>query len=263
MPHQTPLIIRQTPDCLTAQVVTECPVMDPRWVGFWNNLRNLPPLRLSRWTWRDGVDVETLEHHQHTVSTMLICIQGVIRVVGRASCDLRAGDAIVIAAGCWHRHEPVRGEASFLQLGLLAGRCDASARQGRLKMWGWTIDDRLHRLLDGSDDETISVPSRLLQERLVAIDWVHPAVLPMAELVWNNIHRDVSVTDLLERSSLAPRQAGVVFSRFFGRGLGSELRSQRRRLAVRLLADGMEPNQVLRWCGLRNRLALRRLLDPA
>jgi hypothetical protein len=209
------------------------------------------------------VDVETLEHHQHTVSTMLICIQGVIRVVGRASCDLRAGDAIVIAAGCWHRHEPVRGEASFLQLGLLAGRCDASARQGRLKMWGWTIDDRLHRLLDGSDDETISVPSRLLQERLVAIDWVHPAVLPMAELVWNNIHRDVSVTDLLERSSLAPRQAGVVFSRFFGRGLGSELRSQRRRLAVRLLADGMEPNQVLRWCGLRNRLALRRLLDPA
>ena len=262
MPQQTPLIIRQTTDCLTAQVVTECPVMDPRWVGFWNSLRHLPPVRLTRWSWRDGVEVEAVDHHQHAVSTMLICVHGVVRVVGRTICDLRAGEGIVIAAGCWHRHEPARGEVAFLQLGLLAGRCDVSVRQGRLKMWGWTGDDRLHRLLDGTDAETASVPARLLAERLVAIDWGHPAVLPMAELVWNNIHRDVSVTDLVARAPLAPRQAGTVFSRFFGAGISGELRAQRRRLAARLLADGMEPDQVLRWCGLRNRLALRRLLDP-
>ena len=246
-------------------------LIDPAWAVFWQRQAELAmvgPGVCRRWGWRDGAEPGAVGFHQHAVATLVVCLLGSVRIVGRTVQDLHPGESLIIAPGCWHCHIQMRHRRSYMHLGMMRGRTDVLLHHDDLRIWSDAGDAELHQQSFGRDqrEDTERVRQVLMELRyrdLVPIDWGHHAVEVMAAKMWNNLHRDVSVTDLLQIPDVGLHRASELFHGFFGRSVRDELHEQRAALARSLMDDTMMPDLVLSWTGMRNRLALRRLLGES
>jgi len=204
------------------------------------------------WRAADGGDAQTLRGHQHVVPTLVLCLQGVARVVGARTADLRPGEALAIAPGCWHEHVALRSGSLVFCLGFIASRCDILLADHRETSWG-TIKEQpfrlwMDRIMAGRDaaESRAQVPMILAQifaEKASPVHWLHPAVQRMASTLWWRLHTPITAADIVRAAAvggdgIGHSRAYELFTAFFGATPKQELLRQRLALAGQLLEEG-------------------------
>lgn len=227
---------------------------------------------VARWRARDGGDSATLRGHQHVVPTLWVCLQGVARVIGATVLDLRPGEALVIAPGCWHEHVALRPGSQAFGLGFMANRCDILIADHAETSWG-TVHPQpfrlwMDRLLVEADPvaSTAQVREILLQlfsERASPVSWMHPAVQRMASTVWWRLHTPITAADIVRAAATGPDGLGhsrayELFTAFFGATPKQELLAQRLALARQLLAEHEPISAIAVRCGFGSRASFTR-----
>jgi AraC-like DNA-binding protein len=223
-----------------------------------------------QWTPSDGLSCGSARPaHQHTMPTLMLCLDGQLRVTGRHSVDLGAGDLLLIEPGCWHEHPPLRPGTNFFALGFLAGRCDMKFCGDGHRLWGAVPDEpcrqQMEALMFAPDAaERLRLVDELLggiaEQPIAAVDWLQPGVHGMAEWLWLHLHERVDGRAMLAHAGLSRSTGFRLFQRFFGHSPRRELMALRAELAHHLVRRGFMPGDVARRCGLSGASEVRQLL---
>ena len=206
--------------------------------------------------------------------TLVICLEGVIRVQGRMARDLRAGEALVIAPGCWHEHVALRRGAIAFGLGFLARRCDILLADHRETSWG-TINDQPFRLwmerlvqaeqgsAGAAAQQVMEMVAQIFAEKASPISWLHPAVSRMAKVLWSRLHTPITAADIVRAArsrddGLGHSRAYELFTAFFGETPKQVLTGQRLALAGQFLKEGATIAEAARRSGFSTRAGFTR-----
>jgi hypothetical protein len=247
---------------------------DPTRLSLWLSLHRVGgAIRSVRlWRARDGGDAQTLRGHQHVVPTLVLCLQGVARVIGARTCDLRPGEALAIAPGCWHEHVALRPGSLVFSLGFMAARCDIMLADHRESSWG-TVKEQpfrlwMDRIMAGSDAEAAragvaSICAQIFAERASPVHWLHPAVQRMATTLWWRLHTPITAADIVRAAAVGPDGIGhsrayELFTAFFGATPKQELLRQRLALARQLLDEGAAISEAAARSGFTARASFTR-----
>jgi len=253
---------------------------DPSRIRLWLRLHAAAESITSVAFWKaaDGADPARLRGHQHVVPTLVICLEGVIRVQGRVARDLRAGEALVIAPGCWHEHVTLRRGAIAFGLGFLAQRCDILLADHRETSWG-TINDQpfrlwMERLVQAGSAATgpssvqaqaqvREMVAQIFAEKASPIHWLHPAVSRMARMLWSRLHTPITAADIVRAArsrddGLGHTRAYELFTTFFGETPKQVLTGQRLALAAQYLQEGATIAAAARRSGFSTRAGFTR-----
>jgi AraC-like DNA-binding protein len=185
--------------------------------------------------------------HQHAVPTLIACLAGSVPVVGRIAVDLQPGDILLIEPGCWHHQPRMRSGTIGFGLGFIAGRCDVVFFTHARKFWGTIAEQPYADLLTGLMSEPVvaerlraidEIVAGVAQERINFLDWIHPAVLEMAEYLWRHLHLRVAIDHVVAHGALSRTSGFRLFKGFFGRTPKQELLASRCALATHLLTRG-------------------------
>jgi AraC-like DNA-binding protein len=245
--------------------MTDATMADPERMRMWARLAAIADHGLAgvhAWGLADGCEPGAAPPaHQHTVATMVLCLSGVVRVVGRRALDLKPGEMLVIAPGCWHDHIAHRPGSTACGLGLLAGKSDVLFFDHQQVLWGAVpaepYQGLLLGLLAGGEAERLRLADELLtglvRERIHYVDWSEPSVLRMAAHLWNHLHQPITADDVVAQSQLGRSQSFVRFKDFFGRSPKQELEAQRLALARHLLRARLPVAEVAKRCGFPTR----------
>jgi hypothetical protein len=227
---------------------------DPTRLSLWLSLHAIRDAIRSVTVWRaaDGGDAQTLRGHQHVVPTLVLCLQGVARVVGARTADLRPGEALAIAPGCWHEHVALRSGSLVFCLGFIASRCDILLADHRETSWG-TIKEQpfrlwMDRIMAGRDAaesraQVSMILAQIFAEKASPVHWLHPAVQRMASTLWWRLHTPITAADIVRAAAvggdgIGHSRAYELFTAFFGATPKQELLRQRLALAGQLLEEG-------------------------
>jgi AraC-like DNA-binding protein len=225
---------------------------------------------LIHWRPQDGMDVPTGQErpcHQHAVPTIIGCLEGAIQVIGRASTDLLPGDLLLLEPGCWHHQPRTMPGCSGFGIGFLAGHCDVAFFDSGEKLWGKVREQPYRTLVDALIDEDAQaerlrlvdeILGGLTTERIAFIDWIHPAVLAMAEYVWGHLHLRLDVDTMIACSGLRRTLGYRLFKEFFQRSPKQEHINQRLALAIHLRKRGFTSDEAAQRSGFDNRLDMVR-----
>jgi AraC-like DNA-binding protein len=247
---------------------------DPTRMRLWLKLHQVAGAIRSVRRWRavDGGDPERLRGHQHVVPTLSLCIDGVARVQGAATVDLRPGEALAIAPGCWHEHVKLRPGSAAFGLGFIAGRCDILLVDADEVSWGMINAEPFHTLMDRlmaaePEDErarlVAEICTQIFNEKASPIRWLHPAVQRMASALWRRLHTPITAADIVRAAASGPDGIGhsrayQLFTAFFGGTPKQVLLTQRLALAAQLLSEGASVSETAVRCGFSSRADLTR-----
>jgi AraC-like DNA-binding protein len=270
------------PGWLAAAHAVRCPTMashvliDAERALMWRHLTDLAasgPLRVHCWGIADGLPHPSpVPAHQHAVPTLVLCLQGSVRVLGRRSLDLAAGEALVIEPGCWHDHLAHRRGSTSFGMGQVADKTDVLFFGYRLGLWGWVPGEPyaglLERLMDATDQEQrLRLVGRLLDqvvgEQVRSIEFDDLDVLAMAAHLWNHLHDPLDAMQITGRCSSGQTKAFRAFKEFFTRTPKQELLHERLLMARHLLRRGMAIPEVAARCGFTSRSDLTRAFGRA
>ena len=249
-------------------------LFDPARASLWERFFTLARegvKRFHQWTPGDGLAFgAAAPGHQHTMPTLMLCLGGQLRVVGRQTLDLGPGDLLLIEPGCWHQHPALRPGTSYFALGFLAGRCDMKFCDGENQLWGAVPEQpcrqQMEALMFAPDDgERLRLVDDLLggiaEQPIAGVDWLQPGVHGMAKWLWLHLHERVDGRAMLAHAGLSRSTGFRLFQRFFGHSPRRELMAQRAELAGHLVRRGFMLGDVARRCGLSGASEVRRLLD--
>jgi AraC-like DNA-binding protein len=250
---------------------------EPRRIALWQRLISTAQDgigKLHYWTAEDGLDSGTPGPcHQHTVPTLALCLSGGVRIQGRTTLDLAAGDLVVIEPGCWHEHLPHKSGCSSFGLGFLAGRCDILFFDDTETLWGAVHEQPYRGIMDqlvATHEQPAAlriglrlplvdqILAQVISDRSTFVDWKHPGVLAMAAHLWNHLHEPISADDIIAKSGMGRTTSYEMFRAFFGRTPQQELLVQRLDLARHLLRRGRSVTDAASLCGFANRAELTR-----
>jgi AraC-like DNA-binding protein len=242
------------------------------WLGLHQRASAIAAVR--RWRVRDGGDAVSLRGHQHVVPTLVLCLEGVVRVVGAATLDLAAGEALVVSPGCWHEHVRLRPGSVVFGLGFIAQRCDILLADHQESSWGAIPEQPFRLWMDQllALDERQAAESRRLIEQMLQqifsekaspIEWLHPAVQRMASALWWRLHTPIAAADIVRAAAVGEDGIGhsrayELFTAFFGATPKQELLSQRLALASQLLREGESVADAASRCGFASRASFTR-----
>ncbi len=248
-------------------------LFDPGRAALWERFIALTQVGVKafhQWTPGDGLAFgSALPAHQHTMPTLMLCMSGQIRVVGRQSIDLGPGDLLMIEPGCWHEHPPLRPGTSYFALGFLAGRCDMKFCDEQHQLWGAVPEEPFRQHMDAlmftSDGgERLRLIDEILggiaDQPIATVDWQQPGVHGMAKWLWLHLHERVDGRAMLAHAGLSRSTGFRLFQRFFGHNPRRELMAQRAELAHHLMRRGFMLGDVARRCGLSGASEVRQLL---
>lgn len=206
--------------------------------------------------------------HRHITATMVTCLRGVFRMrCHGGDIDLAPGDMVVVAPGAWHGHCPVRGDSIVWAQGVLPHGSDLVFSDGhtqRLVVIPAEPSASILAELIGEADSGLRciLATRLAGEVVLAGDPQRPDPTPdqarMVRFLWRNVHRPVTVSDVLDASGLCQRQAQRRFIAYFGRGPKQEMTAMRLVLARRLRDEGASIAEAAVASGFSDRAALAR-----
>jgi len=207
---------------------------------------------------------------QHHTATLVLCLGGTSRVLhARGRLDLLANDAVLIEAGAWHGHAPMRAGALAFGQGVMAGRSDWILHDHRLQIISSVPEQPSWRGLESAVAEPDEVRRRemlrrhlagLVLEHSVPISSAHPAYAPMELALWNHLHRPDAVTAMVRASGLSRAQAYRVFTACAGVGPAAAVRRERIALVKRLLAERIPAAAAAARCGFSSIRQMRRQL---
>lgn len=234
--------------------------MNPGFRRWWRLLDDLPRDLTRVTVWSDGARASLLVNgHLHVAPSVVACLDGVLRVVSADhTIDLVAGEALVIGAGVWHRHEPLRrgscwfGQEFLPAFSVISLTAHDQAWQGRLP------SHPCRRLIDGvlraaNDGERLAAfrahLGQALVERVDDLHWDNPAFQRMVTRLHTSLHRGVRAHDLVRVSHLSRAQAYRVFKEAYGVALKDAIDLGRLWLAEALLEQGLSVTAVAERSG--------------
>ncbi len=242
-------------------------LFDPVVASLMARLATAPAALRSVGRWRSA-DSPDAGDHLHAITAVYLCLAGRARIIGgpRGRVDLGPGDAVVIAPGVRHAHEPLRRGAVIVDLGFIAGCCDFEIGDHTARVWCKvpaepyaTLCDRL--LATPAAEARVGLLRQLLtvlrHERVEAMGFPHPAVRHMAGRLWANTP-GLTAAHILAASGLAPRRAHAVFTAHLGLTPKQAILAQRLALAASFLADGATVAAAAQRAGFLRRADLTR-----
>lgn len=202
------------------------------------------------------------EGEQHTVPTLAVCLQGVVRVrLAQGHVDLQADEALLLPPGVPHEHERLRAGSVFLGVGFMLDFADIEITQGQ-DSWLLTIAEQpARRLAERACRAAAPERLRLVRELFaeLAVERARP-LAPMPEptrRMWMYLRRErlspISVRDVLRASGLAPTRAKLLFNAWFGMTPLRLLRQHRLEYARHLMANGSSVTAAAAASGFRSR----------
>jgi AraC-like DNA-binding protein len=234
--------------------------MDARQRRWWQLLDSLPGRLGGITCWSDvGLPPAGADFGFHAVPTLVVCLAGVLRVSHPdARIDLGPGDALLLAAGVWHRHEPLRPGAVWFGQGFLPALSDVALGdrdaewRGRLPLQpSRRLMDQAVAARDGATTRAVlgELIDQVLAESVDALDFGAPPVQRMVQALWHRLHLGVDVADLVRASGLSRSRAYELFARGYGVTPKVAIAATRLSLAASLLAAGLPVAEVARRCG--------------
>jgi AraC-like DNA-binding protein len=234
--------------------------MDPSVRRWWRHLDDLPHnlTQVTSWTYGPPPPLPG-DGHLHVAPTVVACLDGVVRVVSpNRSLDLVAGQALIIGAGVWHRHEPVRRGSVWFGLGFLPAFSEVMIADHEREWHGRLPSDPCRHLMDAVLAATVegeretafrALMNQVLAESVEDLQLTNPALERMVARLAANLHRGVGVKDLVRASGLSRAQAYRVFSDGYGVPLKDAIETSRLWLAEALLSQGMSIADVAERSG--------------
>lgn len=234
--------------------------MDPTFRHWWRLIDDLPGKLTQVLLWKDGPPPPLIgDGHLHVTPTSIVCLEGVVRISspGR-SVDLLPGQALVIGAGIWHRHEPLRRGSVWFGQGFLPVYSDVLLGDHEREWRGRLPSQPSRRLLDAvltAHDEHIranhlrELIQQVLSETVDDLPFANPALQRMIARLWSNLHRGVTVSDIIRVSGLSRAQAYRIFTDGYGVPPKDAIATARLWLAEGLLANGLSVSAVAERCG--------------
>jgi len=234
--------------------------VDARRRRWWQLLDSLPTRLGGITCWTNvGLPPTGADFGFHAVPTLVVCLAGVLRVSRPDTrIDLGPGDALLLAAGVWHRHEPLRPSAVWFGQGFLPAASDVvlgdrdDEWRGRLPLQpSRHLLDHAVVASDGGQRRTLlnQLIAQVLAESVDALDFGTPAVQRMVQTLWHRLHLGVSVADLVRASGLSRSRAYALFARGYGVTPKAAIAATRLSLASSLLIAGLPIAEVARRCG--------------
>lgn len=246
-------------------------LFDPGRAALWERFSTLARegvRTFHHWRPEEGLGFAADDAHQHSMPTLMLCLGGRLRVVGRQTIDLAPGDLLLIEPGCWHAHPSLRPGTSQFVMGFLAGRCDMKFCDEEHVLWGVVPEQPNRHLMESlmfvpDVGEQLRLVDEILagiaDQPIAGVDW-QPGVHGMARWLWLHLHERVDGRAMLAQAGV-PRSTGFrLFQRFFGHSPRHELMVQRADLAEHLIRRGFVAGDVARRCGLSGPSEVRRLL---
>jgi AraC-like DNA-binding protein len=219
---------------------------------------------VQRW---GAADDSPLGDHLHAIPILYLCLVGTVRVLGgRAGrVDLLAGQALAIAPGVRHAHQPLRAGCVALDLGFIADACDFEILEPGRCVWGRMRAEPYRAwctaLVDARAQERVGLVRQMLAaiatERIDAMGFPHPAQRAMAQRLWCN-ERGLDAGRILAASGLGQRRSHALFREFFHQTPKQALLDQRLSLAQTYLGDGLPVAAAAERAGFRDRADLTR-----
>jgi AraC-like DNA-binding protein len=197
----------------------------------------------------------------HPCPTAVACLTGVVRVGGAGGVlDLHPGEALVVGAGVWHAHHPVRPGGAWAAIGFLPGCAmltlgdHAGHWDGRLARA--PLREALARVEHAEDPARRLRAFRDLAALAVAgdvpaLDLGPPPVRAMVRRLWAGWHRGITTAAVLAASGLGRSQAYRAFTAWYGLPPKLALEATRLELAEALLAAGLPVQETAYRCGYR------------
>jgi AraC-like DNA-binding protein len=208
-----------------------------------------------------------LAGHIHAEPTMVCCLTGVVRIeTAGKPLDLLAGEAAVVAPGAWHRHAPLRGNASVFAQGVIGRRSDVLLATAQRSWWLTLNEEPSHGHLKRALSAETSEQRRAAIRDIIAGFAQEPAAalqmsaeqVAMARYMWANFWRPIEARDILRASSLKRAQAHALFTACYGDTPKRALTRCRMRLAAHLEAEGMLADEIALRSGFVTSAQLRR-----
>ena len=205
--------------------------------------------------------------HLHAIPILFVCLVGTARVLGGKTgrVDLSAGQALAIAPGVRHTHQPLRAGCVALDLGFIADACDFEIGERERSVWGRMRAEPYRTwctaLVDVRAPERVSLARKILAgvatERIDAMGFPHPAQRTMAQRIWKN-DRGLDAAKILAASGLGQRRAHALFKDFFHLTPKQAVLDQRLALAQTYLSDGLSVTAAAERAGFHDRADLTR-----
>lgn len=247
----------------------------PAMADWWQDLKRLRSAlgRVQVWTAAAHPRrPELAESEQHPTVTLVLALRGVVRVEGATALDLHPGDALVLHAGAWHRHHPLRPGSVCFRQGFITGRSDWHlAGHDLLGMAGIPTEPSrtlLERLSaqTGAEDRRATLGElvhAVIHERTTPISLGHPALLRMELALYHTLHLERPCRRVVQASGLSRAQAYRLAREHWGVGLSGFHRSLQLALARDLLAHGLDSGEAAHRAGFPSAQALRLALRRA
>jgi AraC-like DNA-binding protein len=234
--------------------------MDPTFRRWWRLIDDLPGKLSQVLLWKDGPPPPlTGDGHLHVTPTSVVCLEGVVRIVApNRMVDLQPGQALIIGAGVWHRHEALRRGSIWFGQGFLPACSDVLMGDQDREWRGRLPSQPSRRLMDATlaapDDKTRSASftelvKQILSESVDDLPFTNAALQRMISRLWSNLHRGVTVEDLIRASGLSRAQAYRIFTEGYGVPPKDAIATARLWLAEGLLANGLTVAAVADRCG--------------
>jgi len=234
--------------------------MDPDLRRWWRLMEDLPERLGTVHRWREDATVSNRAGGSiHPNPTAVVCLAGIVRVERHGlACDVRSGEALLIPAGVWHDHPPLRrGSICFAQ-GFLPAWSDVRINDHARSWSGRLPSEPSRRLMENalacSDPSSrarqfAQVIRQVLAESVTDHTFAGAAVRNMVKRLWSGIHRGVTVADLVRASGLSRAQAYRLFAAGYGVPPKEAIARSRQWLAEELLSTGLPIAEVAQRCG--------------
>lgn len=197
--------------------------------------------------------------HLHPNPTAVVCLSGVVRIAHpNGHLDLQAGDALLLDAGVWHEHEPLRPGAAWFGQGFLPSWSDVAVVEPERRWFGRLPVQPTRTLVEAAiagPDHRAALRQWLAQfvkEPVEKGNWREPVLQPMVELMWRRGHVGVTVAELVKASGAARSTAYETFARWYGLPPKEMILASRLELAGALLRQGLAVAEVAHRCQFRS-----------
>lgn len=238
------------------------PAFSPAGIRLWNlvQARHGRLRRVRRLAARDSPDPFRPSCHMHAVPHLLLCLAGAARVrLGRGGAiDLVPGEALAMAPGAWHHHEPLAAGGVLYIQGLLPTASDVTIWEGGRPHPSLVPLEPSRLLLQRlnelpPDGDAMAVCDELIEQflREEARPWELPSG-PLGAMTlhyWHNLHRPITAADLVAVSGLGGTRANRLFRDYHGQSPKQALLASRIALARQLLREGMAVGEAAPRCG--------------
>lgn len=199
----------------------------------------------------------------HAVPVVMVCLEGPLQVrFRRKTCNLSAGDVVLIPQATWHVWAEPATRGSGFGVGWLGDRADLWLFGAGVSWWWATmplepVRSRLREAASAPSHLRLEAVRSLLrsviEEDHEAFRTVSPAIESMLNVILRRLHHGPKVAELVRASGLGRSQAYAAFTAFYGISPRRALEVRRMELAEALLSAGTGVSETAIACGWRNR----------